>query len=32
MALIADLNSPRAGTIQVSQESMERLQQDLQAH
>jgi hypothetical protein len=29
MALVADLNSPRTGTIQVGQESMMRLQQDL---
>jgi Protein of unknown function (DUF4239) len=30
MALIADLNSPRSGFIQVNRQSIERLQQDLQ--
>jgi hypothetical protein len=29
MALIADLNTPRTGAIQIGHESMERLQQDL---
>jgi hypothetical protein len=29
MALIADLNSPRSGFIQVGKQSMERVQQDL---
>jgi hypothetical protein len=32
MALIADLNSPRTGTIQIGRESMERVRQDLKGN
>ena len=31
LALIADLDSPRTGLIQIGQQSMERLQLDLKA-